>query len=53
MDEELFKDWFKTWKGIVDKYQVLLENTYNMDEKSCMLGVAESAKMLVPSNATT
>ena len=53
MDEKLFKDWFKTWKEVVDKYQVLPENTYNMDEKGCMLGVAESAKVLVPLNATT
>ena len=53
MDEELFKDRFKTWKEVVDKYQILPENTYNMDKKSCISDVAESAKVLVPSNATT
>ena len=53
MNEELFKDRFKTWKEVVDKYQVLPKNTYNMDKKSCMLGVAKSAKVLVSSNAIT
>ena len=53
MNEELFKDWFKPWKEVVDKYQVHPENPHNMDKKGNMLGVTKSVKVLVPSNAVT
>ncbi len=50
-DEELFGDWFESWKKVMDEHQVLRENTYNMDEKRCMLGIAESAEVLIPTAA--
>ena len=44
---ELISDWFKLYHNIKAKYNVADEDTWNMDEKGCPLGVIGKTKVIV------
>jgi DDE superfamily endonuclease/Tc5 transposase-like DNA-binding protein len=43
--------WFGNFETAVREYQILDSNIYNMDEKGCILGLSERAKVLIPSDS--
>lgn len=45
-DPETIQDWFQLYWSIKAKYGILDEDTYDMDEKGFMMGVAGSAKVV-------
>ena len=46
-DPRIIQDWFALYASIKAKYSILDEDTYNMDEKRFMMGVAGSAKVVI------
>ena len=46
-DAEIFRGWFDLYISIKIRYGILDADTYNMDEKGFMLGVAGSAKVVI------
>ena len=45
-DPKIIQDWFLLYESSKAKYSILDKDTYNMDEKSFMMGVARSAKVV-------
>ncbi|OXV09804.1 hypothetical protein Egran_02433, partial [Elaphomyces granulatus] len=43
--------WFGNFEKAVREYHILDSNIYNMDEKGCVLGLSERAKVLIPSDS--
>lgn len=39
--EDDYRDYFEKLRVAIDEFEVLLENTYNMDETGCNIGVTE------------
>ena len=46
-DPKVIQDWFVLYASIKEKYGILDEDTYNMEEKKCMMKVAGSAKVVI------
>ncbi len=51
MDEVLFTKWFELFKSAMDEHEILAENTYNMDEKGCVMGLIANSKVLISAKA--
>lgn len=47
MDIEVAEHWFELYGKVMEEYRVLQGNTYNMDEKGCILGLISKAKVLI------
>ena len=45
-DSRITQDWFTLYASVKAQYGILDEDTYNMDEKGFMMGVAGSAKVV-------
>lgn len=45
-DPVIFHEWFELYNSVKAEYGILDKDTYNMDEKGFMMGVAESAKVV-------
>jgi hypothetical protein len=43
--------WFNLLKSAKEEHRILDSNVYNMDEKGCILGVSEKARVLIPSRS--
>src|ERR1700684_1150493 len=43
--------WFNNFEKTVKEHRILDSNIYNMDEKGCILGLSERAKVLIPSES--
>ena len=46
-DSRIIQDWFAVYALMKAKYDILDEDMYNMDEKNFMMGVVESAKIVL------
>ena len=43
----VFQKWFDLYHSLKIKYSILNEDTYNMDKKNFMMGVAKSVKVII------
>lgn len=43
----MFQKWFILYHSTEIKYGIIDKNTYNIDEKSFMMGIAGSAKVVI------
>jgi hypothetical protein len=48
---ESMEGWFNLLKSAKEEHRILDSNVYNMDEKGCILGVSEKARVLIPSRS--
>jgi hypothetical protein len=48
---ESMEGWFNLLKSVKEEYRILDSNIYNMDEKGCILGISEKARVLIPSSS--
>ena len=46
MNYDSVSDWFNLYRGVLGKYQILKEDTYNMDEKGFALGQIGKQKVI-------
>ena len=46
-DPRIIQDWFVLYASVKEKYGILDKDTYNMDKKRFMMGVAGSAKVVI------
>jgi helix-turn-helix, Psq domain/Tc5 transposase DNA-binding domain len=46
-DYEIFEDWFELYYQIKEEYRIQDENTYNMDEKGCIMGVIGKTRCII------
>lgn len=45
-DLKVIQDWFALYASVKAKFGILDEDTYNMNKKSFMMGIARSAKVV-------
>ena len=48
---ESMQAWFGLLQEVKEEFRILDSNIYNMDEKGCILGVSERARILIPSSS--
>ena len=48
---ESMEGWLNLLKSVKEEYRILDSNIYNMDEKGCILGISEKARVLIPSSS--
>ena len=51
VSKESCEKWFNHFEETVREHRILDSNVYNMDEKGCVLGLSERAKVLIPSES--
>jgi hypothetical protein len=51
VSKESCEKWFNHFEETVREHRILGSNIYNMDEKGCVLGLSERAKVLIPSES--
>jgi len=44
--------WFSLYRKVIEEHRILDCNIYNMDEKGCILGISERARILIPSSSS-
>ncbi|EED13341.1 conserved hypothetical protein [Talaromyces stipitatus ATCC 10500] len=49
-DPELIKDWFERVRDTIQKYGIIEQDIYNMDETGFQMGIISTAKALQPGN---
>jgi DDE superfamily endonuclease/Tc5 transposase DNA-binding domain len=49
--KESMQAWFDLLQEVKTEFRILDSNVYNMDEKGCILGVSERARILIPSSS--
>ena len=47
-DPEVLQEWFSLYQRTRLSWNIAEEDTYNMDEKGCMKGIGDNAKVIIP-----